>query len=205
MVTLTQDVKIADSPSLVLCSPEGDYQDTDLVLFAEAKDPTFATAQFQAQFAKYGPVVYQYNTPEELGAALFALDPASTHDSVALYKEEAARDAARKAGTLAPSDPAPADNPPDQTDAAQNQDSSSSAGADAPSDSSGQVLGDSTTGDSASSTPDIASSTPDAIPGDTATTTPDLPPLEMPDTNTSTTTPAAALPDDSQLSTSTPQ
>ena len=85
----------------------GEYADVDLIECSQ--DGMASTTQmFQAQYVKYGPVVYQYNSPEELGAALFAIDPESSHDGVLLYKEEEARRLARTKGTLEPSDPVPA-------------------------------------------------------------------------------------------------
>ncbi len=88
--------------------PDGKYADTDLILCASADNPDVAVAQLQAQYIKYGPMVYQFNTPEELGAALSAIDAESTHDAVALYKEEETRRKARETGTLEPENPVPA-------------------------------------------------------------------------------------------------
>lgn len=108
MVPITKELQIAENPDLVVHSAEGEYADSDLILCARRDNPSLPVAQMQAQYVKYGPVVYQFNTPEELGAALFVLDPESSHDAVLLYKEEVARKAAREKGTLEPSDPVPA-------------------------------------------------------------------------------------------------
>lgn len=219
MVTVTKTLPIAENPNLAIYSPEGDYADTDLILCEEKNGPGIATAQLQAQYLKYGPVVYQFNTPEELGAALFLIDPESTHDAVLLYKEEEARKAAREQGTLTPSDPVaapdsnaadvPADVPNDQEpdtqffneQAAQEEASSTatttSQTGDAPvPDTSGEVLGEATSSPDgtlpeATSTPPI--DTPVEVPidtGNTSTTTPSLPPEEvLPAVDLSTTTP----------------
>lgn len=105
MVTITKSMKIVGDPNLVVYSAEGDYADADLILCADRKNPDLPSAQLQAQYIQYGPIVYQFNSPEELGAAIFAIDAASTHDAVLLYKEDQTRKAARLTGTLEPSDP----------------------------------------------------------------------------------------------------
>lgn len=105
MISITQKMRIPEDDSLVIITPDGEYADTDLILCAERSNVSLPTAQFQAQYIKYGAVVYQFNTPEALGAALFAIDPESTHDAVALYREEEARRIAREKGTLKPEDP----------------------------------------------------------------------------------------------------
>jgi hypothetical protein len=107
MVPISNNQKVPEQ-DLVVAVSDGQYADTDLILCAPSDTPDIPTAMLQAQYVKYGPVVYQYNTPEELGAAIFALDPSSTHDAVALYKEQVARDKARNEGTLEPSNPVPA-------------------------------------------------------------------------------------------------
>lgn len=112
MVRITKDMPVAENPNLLIHSMEGDYADTDLIMCAEKADPSLAVAQMQAQYVKYGAIVYQHNTPEELGAALFALDPEATHDAVLLYKEDEARRIARSKGTLEPSEPVPATDSP---------------------------------------------------------------------------------------------
>lgn len=108
MVTVTKDLPVPESPTLVVVSPEGDYADTDLILCAERANPSEPIIQMQAQYLRYGPLVYQFNTPEELGAALCAIDPASTHDAAQLWREEEARRLKREQGTLVPEDPTPA-------------------------------------------------------------------------------------------------
>ena len=112
MVPITKDLKISEQESLVVYSPAGDYADTDLILCADAANPSVPTAMLQAQFVKYGPVVYQFSTPEDLGAALVTLDPTSTHDAAALYREDQARKVAREAGTLEPGNPAAIEDAP---------------------------------------------------------------------------------------------
>lgn len=92
---------------LWVATATGEYADTDLIECVEEGTPSGAH-MFQAQYIKYGSIVYQHNTPEELGAALFGVDPESSHDAVLLYKEDEARRQARSEGVLEPTDPVPA-------------------------------------------------------------------------------------------------
>jgi hypothetical protein len=113
MIPIRKNQDVPTRADLQVCADTGEYGDADFILCAKKDRPEFAVEMFQAQFVRYGSVVYQFNTQEELGAALFAADPDSTHDAVALYKEEQARQAARRAGTLEPEKAAPA---PDSED-----------------------------------------------------------------------------------------
>ncbi len=127
MVTITSNLPIAENETLRVYSPEGDYADTDLILCADVRDVATPVAMLQAQFIKYGGIVYQFNTPEEIGKAIFAVDPNSKHDAVALYREEEARNTARNAGTLEPENPAPTpDSPAVETTAATETNATSS-------------------------------------------------------------------------------
>ncbi len=108
MISLAQGARIQSLPNLVIASGDGQYADTDLILCASADVPDFPVAQYQAQFIRYGEVVYQFETPEALGEALVAIDPESTHDAAQLWREEEARRFAREKGTLAPADQTPA-------------------------------------------------------------------------------------------------
>lgn len=120
MITITQGQAVAENDGLVVFSSGNNYADTDLILCALAEQPSVPIAMYQAQFVRYGSIVYQFNTPEDLGKALVETDPDSTHDAVVLYQQQAARDAARAAGTLTPDTGAditatPSDTPPPTT------------------------------------------------------------------------------------------
>lgn len=108
MISLSRGDAVAGLSDLIVSSPSGEYADTDLILCARKDTPDFDTAMYQAQFIRYGEVVYQHETPEALGAALIAIDPESTHDAAQLWREDEARRLAREKGTLAPEDPTPA-------------------------------------------------------------------------------------------------
>ncbi len=103
--------------TLVVYADDGQYGDTDLLLCATKDMPNVPTVMLAAQFIAYGPVVYQYNTPEEVGKAVYAIDPAATLDAVVLYKEEEARRRARNTGVLEPENPAPAPDAVEQVPA----------------------------------------------------------------------------------------
>lgn len=111
MIHIEKSQLVPEYPDLQVCAESGDYADTDQVLCAKADSPDIPIAMFAAQFVAYGSMVYRYNTPEELGEAVVAVDPGSQLDAVALYKEEQARKMARLAGTLEPTNPAPTDTP----------------------------------------------------------------------------------------------
>lgn len=104
MVTITQGQKVPESDTLVVLAPTGDYADVDLINCGE-EGSSEATGMYAAQFIQYGPLVYQYNTPEELGAAIVAVDTNSTHDAAVLFKEEEARKLSREKGMLQPENP----------------------------------------------------------------------------------------------------
>lgn len=177
MITITNKLTITDGPSLVLYSPAGDYQDTDLILYADEQEPGTPIAQFQAQFVKYGPVVYQYNSPEELGEALYTVDPESTHDAVALYKEELARDKARAQGTLTPSDPVPVAEVPvsneEEADTKFFREEAAKAEASSTPEITGEVLGETTTAPEEPLPEVLVPETP-VDPGPTSSTTPEV-------------------------------
>lgn len=104
MVPVTKGSKVFGEQKLRVVSATGEYADVDLI---ECADTVSAEpiGVFQAQYVKYGPMVYQFNTPEELGAAIVALDPESTHDAAQLWREDEARRIKRQGGTLTPEDP----------------------------------------------------------------------------------------------------
>jgi len=108
MIHIEQNQNVPENENLRVYSPSGDYSEVDLIECYDIRNPDLAICSFQAQFLKYGGVVYQYSAPEELGAKLIEIDPESTHDAVALYKEEEERRIKRLAGKLKPENPVPA-------------------------------------------------------------------------------------------------
>jgi hypothetical protein len=113
MIKLKRGDQVFGEAKLKVSADAGEYGDYDLIECIDSSSPDAAPSMFQAQFIKYGSIVYQHNTPEALGAALVAIDPESTHDAALLFKEDEARRIARSAGKLEPSDPVPAPDSPE--------------------------------------------------------------------------------------------
>lgn len=109
MIHIEQHQLVPENSKLRVLSVTGDYSDNDAIECYNEDEPEIAVCSYQAQFIKYGGLVYRYNTPEELGAALVQLDPESTHNSALLFKEDEERRLKRLAGTLVPENPVPAD------------------------------------------------------------------------------------------------
>lgn len=109
MIHIEQHQLVPDNNRLRVFSVSGDYSDNDAIECYTEDEPDVAVCSYQAQFIKYGGLVYRFNTPEELGAALVQIDPESTHNSALLYKEDEERRKKRLAGTLVPENPVPAD------------------------------------------------------------------------------------------------
>lgn len=108
MIRITKRASVPSLPDLIVESESGEYADTDLILCAQKDTPNVPVAQYQAQFIHYGEMVYQFETPEDLGKAIVAIDAESTHDAAQLWREEEVRRMARERGTLTPNDQAPA-------------------------------------------------------------------------------------------------
>ena len=87
MVHIEKSQKVPQNENLIVFSPSGDYDEDQLIECCEINNPSVAIGAYQAQFIKYGGVVYRFNDEEELGAELVKLDPSSSHRAVAFYKE----------------------------------------------------------------------------------------------------------------------
>lgn len=88
MVHIEKSQKVPQNDNLIVYSPAGDYDDEQLIECSDITNPGVATCAYQAQFIKYGNLVYRFNTPEELGEELIKMDPSSSHKAVAFYKDE---------------------------------------------------------------------------------------------------------------------
>ena len=106
MVPIKKGQKVPESNILFVVAENGEYADTDLILCGEEGGE--ASGMYSAQYIQYGPMVYQFNLPEELGAAIVAIDKDSTHDAAILYQEDEARKISRQKGTLLPENGVPA-------------------------------------------------------------------------------------------------
>ncbi len=106
MIHIKKGQQVPENSNLLVFSATGDYNDDDLVECCDAGNLTMAVNAFQAQFIKYGSMVYRYNEQEQLGEAIVEIDPGSTHDSAYLFMEEKGRRDKRKLGKLRPENPA---------------------------------------------------------------------------------------------------
>ena len=86
MIHIEKEQKIAENENIIVYSPSGDYNDFDLIEYCQIDNPNVALGAFQAQFVKYGGLVYQFNEPAELGDAILAIDPESTHSAASLVR-----------------------------------------------------------------------------------------------------------------------
>lgn len=86
MITLEANMIVKDATNLRLASAAGEYDDTALVECYDPENPEIGLSMYQAQYVKYGNLVYYYNDPKELGAALLALDPESTHTAASFVR-----------------------------------------------------------------------------------------------------------------------
>lgn len=67
-------------------SPSGDYADDALVECYDASIPGVAVGAYQAQFVRYGALVYRYGDPVELGREILKLDPESMHAAASFVR-----------------------------------------------------------------------------------------------------------------------
>jgi hypothetical protein len=86
MIHIEKDQKIAENENLRVATATGDYEDAALIEFYEISKPGIATGSFQAQFIKYGGVVYKFNDPKELGNEILRIDPESTHTAASYVR-----------------------------------------------------------------------------------------------------------------------
>jgi hypothetical protein len=98
MIHIEKNQPVPEHPELIVFSPTGDYDDNALIECATTEQPSVAFCGFAASFVKYGGFVYRFENPEKLGKALVELDPASTHDSVKLFRADEARRLKRERG-----------------------------------------------------------------------------------------------------------
>jgi len=105
MVPITKGDRLLDVDNFVVLSDSGEYGDFDLILCGDPSSSAESAMMYQAQFVRYGGLVYRFETPETLGEALIAIDPKSTHDAAQLFREDEERRVKREKGTLEPENP----------------------------------------------------------------------------------------------------
>lgn len=83
--------------TLSVIADTGDYEDGALI---ECVGAGSTVAAYQAQYVQYGQVVYQHSDPIELGKAILALDPESTHSAASYVRMSNELLAKMNAGSL---------------------------------------------------------------------------------------------------------
>lgn len=86
MIHIEQNQKISDSENLFVATATGDYEDNALIEFYEEAKPGIVLGSFQAQYVKYGNIVYKFSGHKELGEEILKIDPDSTHTSASFVR-----------------------------------------------------------------------------------------------------------------------
>ncbi len=100
MIHIENNSEIIENKNLRVASPTGDYEDTALVDFFDISKPGMVAGSFQAQYIKYGGLVYKFNEPSELGEAILKIDPESTHSAASYVRMSKELLAQMNGGTL---------------------------------------------------------------------------------------------------------
>ncbi len=86
MIYIEQHAALMEDTNLKVASPTGSYEDMALIECYDSADPSLSRGAYQAQYVKYGNMVYYFNEPKELGLAILALDPKSTHSAASYVR-----------------------------------------------------------------------------------------------------------------------
>lgn len=86
MIHIEKDQEIAGQKELRVSSPSGDYEDSSLIEFYHVDNASVVSGAFQAQYVKYGGLVYNYSDHATLGDAILLLDPESTHTAASYVR-----------------------------------------------------------------------------------------------------------------------
>lgn len=86
MIHLDQDQELFEDKNLRVANPTGNYDDAELIECYHVDDPKITVGAFQAQYVKYGNMIYRFNEPRELGPEILKIDPTSTHTAAVLVR-----------------------------------------------------------------------------------------------------------------------
>ena len=100
MIHIEKGQSVAENTNLRVLTATGDYEDSALIECYDLKNPDVAAGSFQAQYVRYGNLVYQFNGPKDLGEAILKVDPESTHTAASFVRMTNALLAQMTAGTL---------------------------------------------------------------------------------------------------------
>ncbi|MEK7552449.1 MAG: hypothetical protein AAB534_03475 [Patescibacteria group bacterium] len=86
MIHIEKGQTIKENQNLIVISPTGDYDDTALIESFDVSNPKISTGSYQAQYVKYGNLVYRFNDPKDLGNEILKIDPESEHGAAAFVR-----------------------------------------------------------------------------------------------------------------------
>lgn len=86
MIHIEKDGKIYGNENLKVATATGDYEDSALIEFYDVSNTSLVAGAFQAQYIKYGNLVYGFNDPVDLGKAILEIDPESTHTAASYVR-----------------------------------------------------------------------------------------------------------------------
>lgn len=103
MIHIEKNQNIADNENLRVATPTGDYEDGALIEFYDTNDEGAIAGTFQAQYIKYGGMVYSFGGHKELGEGILKIDPNSTHTAASFVRMTNQLLAQMEEGSLEPS------------------------------------------------------------------------------------------------------
>lgn len=102
MIHIEKDQNIVENENLRVSTSTGDYEDGALVEFYNIDSPDVVVGTFQAQYIKYGGMVYTFGGHKELGEAILKIDPESTHTAASYVRMSNQLLAQMEGGSLEP-------------------------------------------------------------------------------------------------------
>ncbi|HRH23935.1 MAG TPA: hypothetical protein PK295_04905 [Candidatus Magasanikbacteria bacterium] len=103
MIHIEQGQKVAESEIWIVATTTGDYADSALIEFYDSNNPGVILGAFEAQYIKYGGMVYRCNNAKELGESILKIDPDSTHTAASYVRMSNELLAQMEGGSLEPS------------------------------------------------------------------------------------------------------
>ena len=86
MIYIEKDQEILEDKNMRVITNSGNYEDQALIEVYNIIDPEVIAGSFQAQYIKYGNLVYQFNDPKQLGEEILKIDPESTHTAASYVR-----------------------------------------------------------------------------------------------------------------------
>lgn len=86
MIHIEKGQVLTSDATLIVTTATGDYEDTALIECTTVDNTELVVGAYQAQYVKYGDLVYRFNEPEALGKAILAIDPESTHTAASYVR-----------------------------------------------------------------------------------------------------------------------